>query len=367
MRLRGSYGASGVQPGSTTALRTFAATTVNLGVDATDATDTPALLASALGNPKLQPERSTETELGFESRLFNSRFNLDFTYYNNLTKDALISQPIAASAGPSALSVTRNLGSIRNTGIEATITSTLVDRREFGWDLTVGGSHNTNKIESLGFQDDGTPNPTIGTGSTRDSVGLPINGIFQRPYTFSDANGDGIITANEIDVADDFSFLGYSSPRDLVTIQNGFNFLNRKLQVNMLLDYRGGFSIQNNYISFLCRAKTTCYDEQSPQASLAQQARVVAVRNLGTSYGYWENGQFWRLREVSATATLPNSLASRMRARDASLTLSARNLHVWTSYTGPDPEANYSTGDVQTDLLTTAPRSYFTLRLNLHF
>jgi TonB-linked SusC/RagA family outer membrane protein len=367
LRLRGSYGASGVQPGSTTALRTFAATTVNLGVDATDATDTPALLASALGNPKLQPERSTETELGFESRLFNSRFNLDFTYYNNLTKDALISQPIAASAGPSALSVTRNLGSIRNTGIEATITSTLVDRREFGWDLTVGGSHNTNKIESLGFQDDGTPNPTIGTGSTRDSVGLPINGIFQRPYTFSDANGDGIITANEIDVADDFSFLGYSSPRDLVTIQNGFNFLNRKLQVNMLLDYRGGFSIQNNYISFLCRAKTTCYDEQSPQASLAQQARVVAVRNLGTSYGYWENGQFWRLREVSATATLPNSLASRMRARDASLTLSARNLHVWTSYTGPDPEANYSTGDVQTDLLTTAPRSYFTLRLNLHF
>lgn len=367
LRLRGAYGASGVQPGSTTALRTFAATTVNIGIDASDAADTPALLASALGNPNLKPERSTEREFGFESRLFNSRLNLDFTYYNNVTKDALISQPIAPSAGPSSLNVTRNLGSIRNTGIEATLTSTLVDRREFGWDMTVGGSHNTNKIESLGFKDDGTPNPTIGTGATRDSLGLPINGIFQRPYTFSDANGDGIIVASEITVDKNFSFLGYSSPRDLVTIQNGFNFLNRKLQINALLDYRGGFSINNRYMSFLCGSKFTCFDEQSPDAPLAAQARVVALRNLGTGYGFWENGQFWRLREVSATYTVPNSWASQLRARDASLTLSARNLHVWTKVTGPDPEANFQTGDVQDNLLTTAPPSYFTVRLNLHF
>ena len=361
LRLRGAYGASGVQPGSTTALRTFEATTVNLG------TDTPALQADALGNPNLKPERSTEREFGFESRLFNSRFNLDFTYYNNVTKDALISQPIAPSAGPSSLNVTRNLGSIRNTGIEATVTSTLIDRREFGWDLTVGGSHNTNKIESLGFQEDGTPNPTIGTGSTRDSLGLPINGIFQKPYTFSDANGDGYITADEIEQSDSFAFIGSSSPRDLVTIQNGFNFLNRKLQLNMLIDYRGGFSITNRYISFLCGSKFTCFDEQSPNASLAAQARVVALRELGNSYGFWENGQFWRLREVSATYTVPTSWASQLRARDASLTLSARNLHVWTKVTAPDPEANFSTGNVQDNLLTTAPPSYFTVRLNLHF
>ncbi|HEX6600317.1 MAG TPA: SusC/RagA family TonB-linked outer membrane protein [Gemmatimonadaceae bacterium] len=367
LRLRGAYGASGVQPGSTTALRTFAATTVSIGTDASDATDTPALLASALGNPNLKPERSTEREVGFESRLFNSRFNIDFTYYNNVTKDALISQPIAPSAGPSALSVTRNLGSIANSGIEATITSTLVDRRDFGWDLTVGGSHNTNIIKSLGYNEQGEPNPTIGTGSYRDSLGLPINGVFARPYTYSDANGDGIIVASEITVDKNFQFLGYSSPRDLVTIQNGFNFFNRKLQVNTLLDYRGGFSIFNNYTGFLCRAKFTCYDEQNPKAPLAAQARVVAYRTLGSDYGYWETGQFWRLREVSATYTVPTFLANQLRARDASLTLSARNLHVWSSFTGPDPETNYGTGDIVSNLLTTAPPSYFTLRLNLHF
>jgi hypothetical protein len=64
---------------------------------------------------------------------------------------------------------------------------------------------------------------------------------------------------------------------------------------------------------------------------------------------------------------VPNSWASQLRARDASLTLSARNLHVWTKVTGPDPEANFQTGDVQDNLLTTAPPSYFTVRLNVHF
>jgi hypothetical protein len=187
------------------------------------------------------------------------------------------------------------------------------------------------------------------------------------PFASLYVYGDGIIVASEITVSPNFQFLGYSSPRDLVTIQNGFNFFNRKLQVNTLLDYRGGFSIFNNYTGFLCRAKFTCYDEQNPKAPLDKQARVVAYRTLGSDFGYWETGQFWRLREVSATYTVPTSLASQLRARDASLTLSARNLHVWSSFTGPDPETNYGTGDIVTNLLTTAPPSYFTLRLNLHF
>ena len=59
-------------------------------------TDTPGLVPNALGNPNLKPERSTEREIGFETRLFGSRVNFDYTYYNNLTKDALIDQPIAA-------------------------------------------------------------------------------------------------------------------------------------------------------------------------------------------------------------------------------------------------------------------------------
>ncbi|MFI5255861.1 MAG: SusC/RagA family TonB-linked outer membrane protein [Gemmatimonadales bacterium] len=380
LRLRGAYGASGVQPGSITALQTFTSSNVSLGssIAAPTGTDAPGLLANALGNPKLRPERSTEREFGFEAGFFN-RINLDFTYYNNVTKDALISLPIAASAAPSALTVTSNIGSVRNTGLEATVTTAILDRPQFGWNLTVGGSHNTNKIETLGFDANGKPNPTIGTGANRDSVGFPIRGVYSKLYTYADANGNGIIEPGEVKVDANFSYLGYSVPRDLVTVQNSFDFFHKKLMVNVLLDYKGGFSIFDNSISFLCQQKDTCYDEThaasgapavttaSGTSSLADQARLVALRYDGTSAGYWENGQFWRLREVGATIMVPQSVTNRMRAADASLTFSARNLHVWTSYRGTDPESNFSVGNVQADLLTTAPPSYFTVRLNLHY
>src|SRR5207237_511065 len=141
----------------------------------------------------------------------------------------------------------------RNTGLEATITSTILDRRNFGWDVTIGGSHNSNKIESLGFDAQGNPNPTIGTGTNRDSVGMPIRGVYARPFTFNDANNNGIIEQTEVVVDPNVQYMGYAVPRDLVTIQNGFDLFQRKLHLSVLFDYKGGFSLFNNTVSFYCQ------------------------------------------------------------------------------------------------------------------
>ena len=49
------------------------------------------------------------------------------------------------------------------------------------------------------------------------------------------------------------------------------------------------------------------------------------------------------------------------------MTFGARNLHVWSNYSGVDPESNYGMGDLQNDFMTAAPPTYYTLRLNLHY
>ncbi len=381
-RLRMAYGASGVQPGATTALATFNALTANVVANsagsATNAADTPGLVAAALGNPALKPERSGEFEGGFESQLFSNRMDVDFTYYNKKTQDALIAQPIAASAGAPGvpgntnLTITRNLGSVQNTGLELQITTTLVDKPNFAWELTLGGSHNTNKILSLGLDANGKPNPTIGTGTTRDSLGLSVNGFFAHPYTYADKNHDGIITPDEVTVSSTYAYYGYSQPRDIVSIQNGIDLFGRMLHLQALLDYRGGATLYDQSTSFYCLNTNTCSDVTLKGTSLAAQAALVAYRyatapNPTTAAGYLENGQFWRLREVSASITLPSKFASSIHAQDASLLLAGRNLHIWTKYTGVDPESNYSTGDIQTDFSTTAPRTYFIARINLHY
>ena len=403
-RYRFAVGSSGVQPGATTTFRTYASTIVNLSSTNSIGTakDTSGLIANALGNPNLKPERSTEMETGFESRILNNRVNLDFTYYYKSTKDALLALPFAPSSGAAATgtfgntsSVLTNIASVANSGIEAQITTTLLDRRSFGWDVTVSASHNSNQILKIpggnGFCSSTvtTACDTVLTAANRWQVrGKPINGFYYLPFSYQDKNGDGIITPDEVTVgrtrADgtrdttSFDYMGYSAPRDLVSIQNGFDLLQRRLRISALIDYKGGFALFNNTTEFYCQQTNYCYDvnvgpgqtSAGSAATLYDQARNVAQRyvpGVKTQVGYIENGQFWRLREVSASFTLPPSLASRIRAHDASFVFAGRNLHVWTKYKGIDPESGYGNGDVQTDFSTTAPPTYYILRLNLHY
>jgi outer membrane receptor protein involved in Fe transport len=370
-RVRSAYGASGVQPGATSSLVTFTATTLNVPgqLGTTSGTDTPALRASTLGNQDLKPETSAEFEGGVDSHMFNNKLNLELTYFSKQTRDALISQPIAPSAGPSSTTVLRNLGSIKNSGVEAVLSATLIDRRDFSWDMTLSGSHISNKIVSLGYDANGLPNKTVGTAANRDSVSVSVNGWFYRPYTYNDDNGDGLLTAAEVHVANDFAYWGYSVPRDIVSIQNGFDLLNRKLRVNALFDYKGGYSLLNNTASIQCAQSNSCPGASKLDATLAQQAANIANRNSNPSsaVGFLESGQYWRFRELSGTLILPSRLAAGLRARDVSLTVAGRNLALWSTYGGPDPEANYGTGDIQTTYSTSGQRRYITARVTLHY
>jgi len=362
LRLRTAWGTAGVQPGATSALRTFSVSTVSLS------SDQSALLANAIGNPKLKPETTTEVEAGFDSHWLSNKVTVEFTYYRKQSKNALINQNIATSAGASAGSILRNLGAVRNTGVEASLTTQIIDIPQFGWDLTVGGSHNKNVLVTLGVDDAGKPIPTIGT-STRQQEGYPLNSFFLQAYTYADVNGDGMIATSEVTLGDTGVFVGPSLPTNQVTMQSGFDLLSKKLRIIASLDYRGGFKLFNSGGNFLCGQTDACGAKSDPTASLYEQARNVAANfsNPKTQIGYYEDGAATRLREVSAVLTLPDRLASRIRARGASLQLGARNLKVWTKYTGQDPEANYSQGDIQQDFLTTAPRRYYTARINLRY
>ncbi|OYV74176.1 MAG: hypothetical protein B7Z72_00770, partial [Gemmatimonadetes bacterium 21-71-4] len=371
-RLRSAYGASGVSPGGTVALRTFQAQTANIaGVPgAPSGTDTPGLIANALGNANLKPERSAEFEGGFDADVFD-RAHVSFTYYSKQTHDALISQQIASSSGASALSVLKNLASVQNSGLELEINTTLLNLRRVEWDVTVAASHNSNKIVSLGKDPTGKANATIGTGLYRDSVGLPVNAVFARPYTYSDLNHDGIITPNEVTVSPNYAYAGYSAPRDIFSVTNGLDLFNHMLRITVLTDYKGGYDLYNNTNAFYSANFSSWYSNNVKSTPLWDQARGVAnsaAKNpTPSNAGFVENGQFWKLREVSAALTLPHAVAGRIRASDAQLVFSARNLHTWTNYSGPDPEANYSTGDIQQDFSDIAPPTYFIVRLNLHY
>jgi TonB-linked SusC/RagA family outer membrane protein len=369
LRLRSAYGAAGVQPGANDALRTISA-----GAENVKGVDTPILTNNALGNVDLKPERTAEFEAGFESKLINNRLSVDFTFYQKRTKDALISAIIAPSAGTGATNVRRNLGAVRNRGLEALVNAQIVDRKAFAFDLTLNGSTNSNELLSLG----GTP-PQINV-STRVLEGYPLFGWWARPINgWEDKDSDGILTynsdptKNEVFVGDSAIFRGYTQPRHVLTATPGFEFLNRKLRFQALFDYRGGFKAYNNTERIRCTSRQNCNGLENPNSSLEEQAMVVATRDhpAKTLDGFFQKGDFVKLREVSLRFGLPTQWANLAKARNADLVFSGRNLGTWSKYRGIDPENNYQVTaggtDAGSDFQTIGSASYWILRVNLGF
>ena len=365
LRLRGAWGASGRQPGPNDALLFWLPGTVKL-----DNTDTPGLVLSALGNSTLKPERSQELELGFDATLARNRVNLEFTYYNKSSKDALISRTIAPSAG-TATSRLVNVGQIRNRGIEASINAIILDGKQFSWELTTSGSYNRNMIVDLG----GLP-PSVGTTNS-DIQNYPIQGWWLRPFTYKDKNGDGIIQGDtatavrELFVGDTNVYVGPPLPSTELTAYSTISLFGKKLEIRTLADAKlGGYQL-NGTERIRCQNRLNCQGDVNPASALSEQARAIAVRvnPSATQFGYVEKSNLLRLRELSVTYYLPDKWARYFSANQISVTAAGRNLGIMTGYTGIDPEGGYF-GDnigVQSDFQTPPPPTYYTFRINVRF
>lgn len=368
LRLRAAYGSSGRQPNATDAL-TFLTPTSS----AVAGTSTPAITFGGLGLNSLKPERSSEIELGLDMQLFNDRLNVDLTYFNQKTSDALIGRVLAPSLGASGIVNNRieNLGELSSKGLELTVNARVVEGRNFAWDLTAAGSVLRNRLDQLG---EGIP-PVI-NGIQRHTPGYPLGGFWERPIkSFADANGDGILVLSELVIGDTAEYVGSATPTREASLASTMSLLNGRLRLYGQLDYKGGHVQYNLTEVFRCTATgNNCRGIHDPTAPLDQQARAVA-RRFGpgnSNWGFIENGEFLKLREVSLTYAASSSLARALGARSLTVTGAARNLATWTGYTGVDPEVNGNgqnafNGFGVNDFLTQPPIRTFLLRFNLGF
>lgn len=361
LRLRTAYGASGVQPGPTDAVP-FYSPTRTLG----ESGEQPGLLFQTLGNANLKPERSTELELGADLSLWDDRVSLELTRYTKNSRDALISRPLPPSLGTGAIARFENLGHVRNWGWEALVRGDVLRGAGFGWDVSLNGSINNNRIITLGV-------PTIISSSTiRQVEGYPLNGWWaRRLQSWNDADGNNIITLSEIVVSDTVEYHGYSVPKYEATLVNGIDFLQRRFRLTAMLDYKGGHLVYNNSERIRCASRNNCAGLIDPQSSHYEQARTVMVRGgtptSSSAAGFFEPGDFLRLRELNLSYTFPEEVAGRFLAsRSFVVSFAARNLNMlWTRYSGVDPEAFGTTGDSPSSFQAFAPPTYYSLRVTL--
>lgn len=357
LRFRSAWGKSGLQPGAVDALRFFQPVPVALG-----GKSVTGVTFGNLGNPSLKPEQSTEFETGLDAQLFGGRVEAELTYYDKRTRDALVLRVLPPSLGVGNGRF-ENLGSVRNSGLEGLVSANIIERGSLSWKVVFNGSLNSNELSSLG-----AGIPPINMGVQRHTVGYPLGGFWARPITgYSDANGDGILAASEVSVGSAPTYLGSPFPKQQLSIRNAVSFLGW-IRASALMEYRGGQKLYNNTQQWRSlQGITRARNDKS--ASLADQAREVGAAFLGTNAGFIEDASFWKLREVSVTLSAPRLWASRLRAKEASITFAGRNLAVWTNYSGLDPEINQAgqSNFGATDFMTQPPVRYFTARVNLSF
>ena len=358
LRVRAAWGESGLQPGSTDALRFFTPVPVTLGGESVTG-----VTFGSLGNPSLKPERSREFEVGFDSELLQSRIGVQFSYYNKRTSDALIFRELPRSFGAGSGRFD-NLGSVQNTGFEMLLTTRPVSTPSVAWNLTFNGAVNDNELLELGTR---LPRVVL-SGTQRHVVGYPLGGYWSRPIVgFGDANGDGIIVASEVQLGDTAVYLGTPFAKRQLSVHNEFTLAGR-VRLAALLEHRGGQKLYNNTEAWRSQQNIT-FPLNDPSAPLAEQARAVAYSFLGAPAGYIEDASFWKLREVSATLDIPSAFAERIRASRVTVTVAGRNLATWTDYSGLDPEINQigQANFITSDFMAQAPVRSWTARLNVTF
>ncbi|MFN5597949.1 TonB-dependent receptor domain-containing protein [Gemmatimonas sp.] len=328
-KLRGAIGESGKAPGAFDATRTWNPIAAEGGLSA--------FTPGQLGNPNLGPERTRETEVGFDAGLLNGRFGLVFTYFNARTNDAIINVAYPPSNGFSA-NQPENVGSIKNTGFEVQATTNLdltswaklEARVQFtkmqGEAVDLGGRILTIDALSRSYVQEGLPLPAY--------VGRKV----QNPDAF------------ETPVVVDGEFLGQTfadkiiNPSLTLSLFNNLSFevVGEFQRGGHLLNANGfqnaGLGIWQPCFAAQKALRAAAAGDASALASVNARDRMrCSITAAERDYSYWvESADFFKVRNISVAYDVPKRFTP--GARSMTVSFAGRNLFRSTNYTGTDPE-----------------------------
>ncbi len=337
LRIRGGLGFSGEQPpGSFDRLSNY--------VFEPSGSLSGVVNSTQQGNEGLRPERARETEFGIDAEFLNGRVGIEYTRFDRSVTDLILPQTVTPSSG--FTQQLTNVGSLENKGNEILLRSFNVQREAFSWSTTVTYATNepvVTQVASGGaffipesfniirVAADQAPGHFWGSTYRRNESGQIINAA---GAPIEDANGN--ITG--IPAIGPAAVLGNPNPRNYWSVTNEFT-VRRSLALRVQVDGVGGVDLFNFDRRLL---ETPAFGVGAAYADELEgrvpRGYFAARRSIFEEYV--EDGSFVKLREIALTYTLPGSIVQQLRARNASITLSARNLNTWTDYTGWDPETN---------------------------
>jgi len=351
---------------------------------------------SQAGNERLQWETSKKFDIGFDASLYEGKYKFSFDYYLNNQDGLILTVPVPGSLGIPGNYINKNIGVLRNTGIEFSTDAYLIRKDNIAWQIDANLTLAGNEIIKLVNHQDITldyqiqregesyasiygykywgVNPANGNPVYYKADGTLVQGNIPNStyYVFNPADPGNISTPSSLSSSLDKFVLGPSLP----TYYGGLNskFTYKRFDLNVMFRYSGGNYIINgsriallnqNFVNnsreILGRWQSTENpgDGWTPRLWFAGSTFVNLEGNASTRSV--EKGDFIRLQNLVLGYNLPFRILSRAGIDNLRIFLQGQDLLVLTKYTGIDPEMEQN----GIDLYGTPRQRVITMGINL--
>ncbi len=319
----------------------------------------PAIIYTDIGNAELQWETIENFDVALEFALFNNFLEGSVEYYKRNSSDLLYNLPIPISNGLNE--VPTNVGDMFNSGWEMALTSHLINKDDFKWDLTLQASTFKNEITSL-------PDPFINNqqrwaeGRSRfDFYILRTAGVdpetgdqlFLQYELDEDGNSVPVLDANgEIATTNDWqdterAYTGDSSIPDLLgSISNSLSY--KGFSLDFLINYGiGGKILDFGYAAMLHSGNFGSSYHPDILNAWRQPGDITNVPRLEAgnpnlvrtaSDRFLTDASFWTLRNVNLGYSFDRRITEQLGLKSLRINVTAENLYTKSKRNGLNPQ-----------------------------
>jgi TonB-linked SusC/RagA family outer membrane protein len=331
-----------------------------------------------IGNSDLKWENSAEYNFGLNMGFFKNRIIADIEVYNKKTNDLIQNVAIPTSLGYG--SVTANVGKLLNRGVEVTVNTVNIQKKDFRWTSSINFSKNHNEILELygGTVTQDIANSLFVGQSLRSNYYYQFAGIWQTSEAAEaakygqvpgsvkvvDQNNDGKISSST--GIDDRIVLGNQLPKWMAGINNTLTYKN--FDLSCFIYTRQGVQFQNSMLSgTMGEIGSNRYNHLN--------LNYWTVNNPTNDYfGVWQanpyrqaiqykDASFWRISNLTLGYNLPKTMLSAMKFSNLRLYLQANNLKVFSKDKNIWMDPEFNSGTYQDDV----PNSTFLFGISASF
>lgn len=336
--------------------------------------ENPGALISQIGNKDLTWEKTYTTGVGVDASFWQNRLHATLDYYIKNTSNILYQVPVTGLVG--VTSIWKNIGKMRNTGIELTVGGDIIRTKDLTWNVTANISHNSNELRDLYKQRDANGNYVVkpvlisdgtsiaGTAQRILEIGEPVDTYYMKEWAgvnpedgkpqwyMDDENGNKVVTDSYSKAS--YYKCGKASPDVYGSFSTSLFYKNFDLQANFGYSlggqiysyYRQEFDSDGAYAGDRNQMKLQKgWSRWEKPGDIATHPRAMYNNqdkgNLASSR-YLESSDYLKLRSLTLGY---NFDLKKYGIQTLRLSVSGENLFTITDYSGVDPELPAGTND----------------------